>query len=143
MQTDSSILSAAKENSHSGRTLREHLDGTANILRHWLCDDDVVNVGLYHSVYGTSVYKTVTTTDRDLVREAIGEYAESLVYKFCITPNPRMQNFINERNTALILVECANLMEQKSRNFRALDQAIGYVPKYIGDDIQFYIMDHH
>ena len=129
--------------SHSGRKLQDHLNGTANILRHWLCSDDVVNVGLYHSVYGTSSYKNVATTNRDEVIALIGAYAESLVYTFCNTNHNRMLHFIENRNKELILVECANLMEQKCRNFEILEKAIDYVPKYIGDDIGFYIMDHH
>ena len=128
---------------HSGRTLKDHLNGTANILRHWLCSDDVVNAGLYHSVYGTSIYKNVATINREEVVTLIGAYAESLVYTFCNTNHIRMIHFIENRNKELILVECANLMEQKSRNFEILEKAVEYVPKYIGDDIGFYIMDTH
>jgi len=128
---------------HSDRKLQDHLNGTANILRHWLCSDDIVNAGLYHSVYGTSSYKNVATTNREEVIALIGPYAESLVYTFCNTNHNRMLHFIENRNKELILVECANLMEQKSRNFDILEKAVDYVPKYIGDDIGFYIMDHH
>lgn len=132
-----------KSLSHSGRTLQDHLNRTADILRYWLCSDDVVNAGLYHSVYGTSSYKNVATTNRDEVIALIGVYAESLVYTFCNTNHNRMLHFIENRNKELILVECANLMEQKSRNFEILEKAVDYVPKYIGDDIGFYIMDNH
>lgn len=128
---------------HSGRTLEDHLIGTANILKHWLCCDDVVNAGRYHSVYGTSSYNNVATTSRNEVKELIGEYAEKLVYDFCNTPNPRMTNFITHRQKELILIECANLMEQKSRNFGLLKLAVDHVPRYIAEDIDFYIMDHH
>jgi hypothetical protein len=128
---------------HSGRSLQDHLEGTAKILKHWICSKEIIDVGLYHSVYGTSVYKNVATTDRTEVVSLIGEYAESLVYTFCNTPNVRMINFINNKNKELILVECANLMEQKSRNFHLLEKAVDHVPKYIGDDIGFYIMDNH
>lgn len=128
---------------HSGRTLQDHLNGTANILRYWKCSNDVVNAGLYHSVYGTSIYKNVATTKREEIIALIGEYAESLVYTFCNTNGSKLLHFIENRNKELILVECANIMEQKNRNFQILEKAVGYVPKYIGDDIGFYIMDHH
>lgn len=127
----------------SGRTLEEHLIGTANILKNWLCCDNVVNAGRYHSVYGTSVYKNVATSSRIEVKDLIGEYAEKLVYDFCNTSNPRMINFITLRQKELILIECANLMEQKSRNFNMLKLAVDHVPQYIAEDIDFYIMDHH
>ena len=103
--------------SHSGRTLQDHLNGTAEILRRWLCSEDVVNVGLYHSVYGTSIYKSVATTDRSQIVSLIGERAESLVFTFCNTNNIRMLHFIKNKNKELILVECANFIEQKSKNF--------------------------
>jgi hypothetical protein len=128
---------------HSGRKLQDHLNGTANILRHWLCSDDVVNAGLYHSVYGTSSYKNVATTNREEIVALIGTYAESLVYTFCNTNHNRMLHFIANRNTELILVECANLMEQKSRNFKILEKAVDFVPKYIAEDIGFYILETH
>ena len=128
---------------HSGRKLQDHLNGTANILRHWLCSDDIVNAGLYHSVYGTSSYKNVATTNREEVVALIGAYAESLVYTFCNTNHNRMLHFIENRNTQLILVECANLMEQKSRNFQILEKAVDFVPDHIGQDIGFYIIDAH
>ena len=38
--------------------------------------------GLYHSVYGTKRFKTVTTSNRDLVKERIGVVAEELVWRF-------------------------------------------------------------
>ena len=128
---------------HSGRTLQDHLEGTAKILKHWICSKEIIDVGLYHSVYGTSVYKNIATTDRTEVISLIGEYAESLVYTFCNTPSIRIVNFIHNRSKELILVECANLMEQKSRNFHILELAVDHVPKYIGEDIKFYIMDTH
>jgi hypothetical protein len=132
-----------KDLPHSGRTLQDHLDGTANILRYWNCSDDIVNAGLYHSVYGTSSYKNVATTNREEVVALIGVHAESLVYTFCNTNYNRMLHFIHNRNTELILVECANLMEQKSRNFEILERAVDFVPEYIGEHIGFYIMDNH
>lgn len=137
------VLDSTSNSKHTGRTLREHLDGTANILRHWCCSEDVILAGLYHSVYGTVSYKTITTSNRDLIRETIGYHAEQLVFEFCKTKYPRMQNFITHKNKELILIECANLMEQKSRAFDILDSACDHVPTYIADDIRFYIMDHH
>ncbi len=128
---------------HSGKTLQDHLEGTAKILQSWLCSKVVIDAGLYHSVYGTSIYKNIATTDRSEVISLIGEYAESLVYKFCNTPNIRMINFIQNNDKELILVECANLMEQKSRNFNLLELAVNRVPKYIEENIKSYIVNNH
>lgn len=82
---------------HFGRPLKDHLVGTHDLLEQWECGHELCLAGLFHSVYGTRTFKSVTleTTYRQRLRELIGEYAESLVYIFCMSDRKKllMDNF--------------------------------------------------
>lgn len=106
----------ADQNSHSGRDLLDHLLGTAELLMQWECDNDIVMAGLCHSIYGTDSYHTVTIdpSRRDEVRALIGEKAEELAWQFGNRKNPRLASFIRNNEIDLIIIECANLIEQKT-----------------------------
>lgn len=101
---------------HSGRTLKQHLWGTFKILADNKYSQDICFAGLFHSIYGTNIFKTVTTTNRDTIKKAIGETAEQYVYMFsqlnrpaCWTNNSiDLQYFDN-----LQAIETANLQEQQ------------------------------
>ena len=60
---------------HSHETLLDHLVGVADILVRWETDEDTVNVGLFHSIYGTEIFQhaTVGLDERPRIRRAIGE----------------------------------------------------------------------
>jgi hypothetical protein len=75
----------AEDVAHPRGTLADHLHGTYDILRRWGCPPDVYRAGLYHSVYGTDVFQTVTLAPdaRDKVTAAIGPEAERLAYLYC------------------------------------------------------------
>ena len=73
----------ANDKSHSGKTLIDHLIGVHDILKEWDSPQYLQDAGLFHSVYGTTVFKHQSTNDRDAVKELIGEQAEDLVWKFC------------------------------------------------------------
>jgi (p)ppGpp synthase/HD superfamily hydrolase len=105
----------AAENVHSGRDLIDHLLGTAELLTQWECDKDIVLAGLCHSVYGTDSYRTVTVdpSRRDEVRILIGERAEQLAWEFGNRKNPRIVSFIKNNEIDLVVIECANLIEQQ------------------------------
>ena len=105
----------ADENSHSERTLLEHLTGTASLLMDWGCSNDIVYAGLCHSIYGTDSYHTVTIdpSKRDEVRALIGKKAEALAWEFGNRNHPRFASFINNNEIDLVVIECANLIEQK------------------------------
>jgi len=105
----------ADENNHSQRSLLEHLTGTASLLMDWGCSSDIVYAGLCHSIYGTDSYHTVTIdpSKRDEVRALIGEKAETLAWEFGNRKNPRIVSFIQNQETDLVVIECANLIEQK------------------------------
>ncbi len=118
---------------HSGATLWDHLVGVHRILQVVGSEDYVCNAGLFHSVYGTQSFKTVSVDKgkRSEVQALIGEQAESLVWSFCMLPRPvllesslKQQSFdwvakldgvANAKQFAqdLIRIECANLLEQK------------------------------
>ena len=75
----------AEDTDHPRGSLADHLRGTYDILRSWGCEADVRLAGLYHSVYGTDVFRTVTVAPdaRDKVEAAIGPAAERLAYLYC------------------------------------------------------------
>jgi hypothetical protein len=70
--------------SHSGRTLTDHLRGTYQILDSWKCPRHLCLAGLCHSVYGTASFEPalVDRTDREQLRAVLGPAAEELVFLF-------------------------------------------------------------
>ena len=109
----------ANDKSHSGKTLIDHLVGVHDILKEWDAPQYLQDAGLFHSVYGTTVFKYQSTNDRDAVKELIGEQAEDLVWKFCNLTLPRYQNitsqFDGQVKDDLILLDKANSLEQSGR----------------------------
>ena len=109
----------ANYKSHSGKTLIHHLIGVYDILKEWDCPQYLQDAGLFHSVYGTTVFKHQSTNDRDAVKELIGEQAEDLVWKFCSLNLPRYQDitsqFDGQIKDDLILLDKANSLEQSGR----------------------------
>lgn len=103
----------AHEKSHSGRTLFDHLKGVHDLLRDWGNDKHVCDAGLFHSIYGNSIFKHQSTNDRALIAYHIGDRAELLVHYFCTQDRPK---FLGVYETAfrneLIEIEAANLYEQ-------------------------------
>jgi hypothetical protein len=120
---------------HSGRSLYHHLRGTEFLLQAWQCGEDVCLAGLFHSIYGTSIFRhaSLQIEQRAVLVDAIGVSAERLVYLFHACDRPRaftqalresgsriMQSrldltalAVTEADlTGLIEVECANLLEQ-------------------------------
>ena len=109
----------ANDKSHSGKTLIDHLIGVHDILKEWDAPQYLQDAGLFHSVYGTAVFKHQSTNDRDAVKDLIGEQAEDLVWKFCNLTLPRYQNitsqFDGQVKDDLILLDNANSLEQSGR----------------------------
>ena len=121
---------------HSGRTLLDHLVGTYRLLKDWGDPEPVCAGGLFHSIYGTNVFRpqAIKPWERDRVRAVIGTEAEEYAHLFCSVDRPqalfdaidtgtlvdRIQGgaIRVERNVlqALLEIECANLIEQGSRN---------------------------
>lgn len=69
---------------HSDADLLAHLRGVHDLLRAWDSSDALCDAGLFHSVYGTEIFPTgaVPRELRPVVRELIGEQAETLVHLF-------------------------------------------------------------
>jgi (p)ppGpp synthase/HD superfamily hydrolase len=109
------IDNGAGDNAHSKRNLIDHLLGTAELLKKWGCDNDVVLAGLCHSIYGTDSYHTVTVdpSKREEVKTLIGKKAEALAWEFGNRNHPRFASFIMNNEIDLVAIECANLIEQK------------------------------
>ena len=134
----------AKETTHSGRTLFDHLKGTYDVLRDWNCPEHVCLAGLFHSIYGTNVFhhKSVDFKERPTIKALIGSRAEHLVYLFCVIDRPKVfldaQNMFQrhlwdrhncqlvsvpkEVRDALVEIEAANLLEQGLSNRDTLER---------------------
>jgi len=128
------VLQWTTKTQHSGRTLYDHLLGTYHLLREWGCDRDVCLAGLFHSIYGTEVFRhpTVHLNNREMITRIIGHKAEYLAYRFCVTKRPEVfilahagaHRYLADMKTGLALyvgekeleqlcrIECANLIEQ-------------------------------
>ncbi len=63
-------------------TLLAHLERTEELLDRWGTSADLTLAGLCHAIYGTDGFPVslLTIDRRDLVSEAIGNEAESIVY---------------------------------------------------------------
>ena len=131
----------ADENAHSGRNLIEHLLGTAELLMEWECDKDLVLAGLCHSIYGTDSYHTVTIdlSRRDEVRDLIGERAEELAWQFGNRKNPRIVSFIENEETDLVVIECANLIEQKVEPSQLAAVTVVELPDNVREAVKKYL----
>lgn len=123
----------AMERPHSGRTLFDHLVGTYNLLYAWGNSFPVCLGGLFHSIYGTNVFRheSLHAQDRPRLQHLIGEKAESLAWDFCHVDRPAaiistLQDGSGRSPTepdwiALAEIEVANLLEQGGQS-RALRQ---------------------
>ena len=121
------------ENPHSNRTLSDHLIGTYDILEKWDNTKEICLAGLFHSIYGTMVYRisSADLSKRKYIESIIGKRAEKLAYLFCVTNRKEYFNIIekNQRTLkdivhnkeihiskndldALIEIEFANTLEQ-------------------------------
>ncbi len=92
MATERAIALLAAEGAGSrrharGRTLLDHLVGTAEILRRWGQPVELQDAALLHSVYGTEVYepRLLPTSRRGDLVDVVGERAERLAYLFSVT----------------------------------------------------------
>jgi (p)ppGpp synthase/HD superfamily hydrolase len=129
------------DNDHGSRSLLDHLLGTAELLMEWECSNDVVYAGLCHSIYGTDSYHTVTIdpSKRDKVRELIGEKAETLAWEFGNRKNPRIVSFIENREIDLVVIECANLIEQKVEPHHLAIALITELPSKVRESVNNYL----
>lgn len=117
---------------HANGSLLEHLLGTHHLLSTWQCNPHVCLAGLFHSIYGTSIYQKgcVSLERRADVVAVIGMDAERIAYLFCAAQRPQVfiqaiddltivnrwdgcaQKVSSQTLVELIEVECANLLDQ-------------------------------
>lgn len=127
---------------HSDRDLYTHLAGTHDLLEAWGNPPEICNAGLFHSIYGTAVFRhcAVPLARRNIVQDLIGIEAERLAYIFCVTRRPAAflnlvgtnQRIVYDCHTnrllalerrqfeSLLEIETANLVEQGGRIAPAL-----------------------
>jgi hypothetical protein len=116
---------------HSGRTLFDHLVGTAVLLEKHSEREAVCLAGMYHSIYGTNFFRHQTLdagspADRKIVRGVIGGEAERLVWLFCMARHLAPRGLFVTDYTGdpmfpgsqaewldLMAIERANLVEQR------------------------------
>lgn len=125
---------------HSGYQLIDHLNGVYRILKGWNASEHVCLGGLFHSIYGTDAFRIVSVDQsrRCEIQKLIGIAAEELVYEFAHLSRPKLFELECEENSGkwaehlrspkfsssnthekavffdeLMLIECANLIEQK------------------------------
>jgi|TARA_R110002167_G_scaffold340114_1_gene547985 hypothetical protein len=106
----------ANTKSHSGRTLMDHLIGVYNILKNDGAPQYLQDAGLFHSIYGTVIFKHQSTNNRDAIIELIGEQAEEIVWEFCNLPRERykaISEFEGQLKEDLLLLTKANNIEQR------------------------------
>lgn len=84
---DQSILEGrgAAAIAHPGGTLLEHVRRTSATLQSWGAAPELIAAGACHAAYGTVGFPTavVALSERDWLRERIGDHAESIVYAYC------------------------------------------------------------
>ena len=76
---------------HSGnRSLLHHLVGVSLILSERECSDALCIAGLFHSIYGTSVFrpKMISMDDRDKIKALIGRGREPCLSILYSTKRP-------------------------------------------------------
>ena len=72
---------------HSGdKGFLAHLIGVFRDLEAWNCDRDLCRAGLFHSIYGTELFRrfALSLERRDEVRALIGERAERIAFVNCL-----------------------------------------------------------
>ncbi len=125
--------------SHSHGTLIDHLQQTYKLLKQWENPHYVCLAGLFHSIYGTQIYKkqTLGLEKRDIIKNAIGIEAEYLAYLFCIMDRGYFYNNLtsnklrNSQDGSYILISeetkrnlcevlVANELEQQKRKMKKL-----------------------
>jgi hypothetical protein len=116
------IDSGAAHLPHSGRTLLQHLIGTARQLKRHGRPQAEVLAGLFHSVYATDYYglAAALSITRASVLTLIGNDAESLVYIFC-NLKPRRSLLIQGTFREPLLhqlrwIEYCNMLDQNMRS---------------------------
>jgi hypothetical protein len=113
----------AQATQHGDRTLLEHLEGVFHLLDEWGNPLDICLAGLFHSIYGTTNYKTQTISfkNRGYIQDLIGKNAENFVFLFCVCD---VKDFIEQchQSDPFRLIDTLNHKEIciSEKNWRAI-----------------------
>jgi len=144
----------AEDTDHPRGTLADHLRGTYGLLTGWGCERDLCLAGLYHSVYGTDVFRTVTVApdSRGKVAAVIGDNAERLAYVYCALvreslydnlrtggPPYAVRNRLDGSSieldrddyAGLVTIDLANRLEQMPHSRASREQFASDRPRYV------------
>jgi len=118
----------AAEVEHSDVTYLGHLAGVYRDLKAWSCSEDVCRGGMFHSIYGTEIFRrfALPLDKRDEVRELIGERAEWLAYL----------------NSAIDYASFDEMLSQSSGPRRMLDRFTGQHIELSADDLEDLALIH-
>jgi hypothetical protein len=112
-----------------GRSLLDHLIGTAEVLDRWGQPDVIRRAALIHSVYGTDAYRhpIAGEGDRAELAAVAGQDAERLAYLFAVTPRRLLVAGTHrwmkglpgdpdrDELDAIVIMHMANLAEQSQQ----------------------------
>lgn len=101
-----------------GRSLFDHLIGTAEILRRWSAPEVVVQAASFHSVYSTDRFSTVLTEhdQRDQISGVIGTEAERLVYLFGIIDRAEFVELLTRTDLGSVWDRTIQIRNRKNEN---------------------------
>jgi hypothetical protein len=83
--TDYLVSVGADQIPHSDTRFLSHLIGVYRDLKDWGCEEHVCLAGLFHSIYGTEMFRgfALPLAERATIRDLIGARAERLAYVNC------------------------------------------------------------
>ena len=112
-------LHGAADIEHSSEDFLSHLKGTFNILVDWKLNEHVCLAGLFHSIYGTEVFKTslIPESLKPEVVSLIGDKAERLAYLFGIMERTHFLDQLQSTNP----IELMNRQNGKSKKISCGD----------------------
>ena len=92
----------ASDVTHTTKTYLAHAISVHGDLKKWGCDEEMQNVGLFHSIYGTERFQrfTLPLERRDEVKALIGERAEWISYLNCAMDRAHFDNEILNESDA-------------------------------------------
>lgn len=75
---------------HSTKSYLAHAVGVYSDLKRWGCEEDIARAGLFHSIYGTELFRdfTLPLDHRSEVQQLIGERAERIAWMNCAMDRP-------------------------------------------------------
>jgi hypothetical protein len=102
---------------HTNSTLLEHLIGVYRMLSSWNLRSHISSAGLCHSLYSFGEDVILKESQRELLRQQIGDFSEECVWRFC--NEDRMAAILScedgEVATCLVHLLLANTIEQMPR----------------------------